>query len=186
MPKLGLLLLVSSMLAGAATKTQEQTIALTVDRKVVLAVPNGFTLNAGTADTGAVAVKLASVNDGVTLEVQFMPDPEGKYAGARARKELINELFIQFVESSTEKAMQFEELDPRTGAATYCIFTDASLVGKTELPPGEYRHFTAGVKVWPGVFAVFRCFSNDTNSVEFKAMLEMLRSSVDEKPVPLK
>ena len=122
----------------------------------------------------------------MTLDLLFLPDPEGKFAGARARKELINEKFNTFVESSTEKAMQFEELDPRTGAATYCVFTDANLIGKDKLPPGEYRHFTAGVKAWPGVITVFRCFSNDTTSLAYQAVLAMLKTSVDEKPVPLK
>ena len=181
-----LFLLVLSTVEGALTKSHDQTIALTVDRSVVLAVPEGFTFEAGRDDTGAAVVKLASEGDSVTVELQFLPDPEGKYAGARARKELINELFNTFVESSSEKAMQFEELDPRTGAGTYCVFTDAALLGKEKLPPGEYRHFTAGIKSWAGVFTIIRCFHNDTTSAAYRSVLAMLKTSVDEKPVPLK
>jgi hypothetical protein len=95
-------------------------------------------------------------------------------------------MFVEYVDSSTEKAMQFEELEPQTGAGTYCVFTDAKLVGQTELPPGEYLHLTTGVKTWPGVAAVFRCFSNDTTSAGYKSILAMLRESVHERPVPLK
>lgn len=82
--------------------------------------------------------------------------------------------------------MQFEELEPKTGAGTYCVFTDAALVGRSTLPPGEYLHLTAGVKTWPGVVVVFRLFSNDVNSSEYRAILTMLRESLQEKPVPLR
>jgi hypothetical protein len=105
---------------------------------------------------------------------------------ARARKEKMVELFQEYVDSSVEKAMQFEELDPRTGAGTYCVFTDASLVGKKKFPPGEFLHFTTGLKAWPGVLAIFRVFSNDTTSAEYRAAMKMLRESVQEKAVPLK
>jgi hypothetical protein len=180
------LLLLLAAARGALTKTHDQTVALSVDRSVVISVPEGFSFDAGRDDTGAVVVRLASAGDTVTLDLLFLPDPEGRFAGARARKELINEKFKTYVDSSTEKAMQFEELDPRTGAGTYCVFTDASLVGKDKLPPGEYLHFTAGVKAWPGVLAVFRWFHNDTTSPAYQAVLSMLKTSVDEKPVPLK
>ena len=181
-----LFLFALSVAGGALQKTRDQTVALSVDRSVVIAVPDGFTFDTGRDDSGAVVVRLASPAEAVTLDLLFLPDPEGKFAGARARKELLNEKFKTYVEASTEKAMQFEELDPRTGAGTYCVFTDVNLVGKDKLPPGEYLHLTAGVKTWPGVITVFRCFSNNTTSPEYQAILAMLKSSVDEKPVPLK
>lgn len=83
--------------------------------------------------------------------------------------------------------MQFEELRPKVGAATYCVFTDAKLVGKPpgEYPPGEYLHVTAGVKAWPGIVATFTLFSNDTKSEAYQALLKVLRESVHEKPAPL-
>ena len=104
-----------------------------------------------------IAVKLSDEKESVTIDIQFLPDPEGRFANARARKELMHDMFVEYVDSSNEKAMQFEELEPRTGAGTYCVFTDTKLVGKTELPPGEYVHLTNGIKAWPGVVAVFRC-----------------------------
>lgn len=180
------LLLTLGTAAYALTKTHEQKVALSEDREVVVAVPEGFSFEAGTAQSGAVSMKLAAEGNAVTLDVEFLPDPEGKFASARARREQMYELFASFVDSSTEKAMQFEELNPRTGAATYCVFTDAGLVGKTKMPPGEYLNLTVGVKTWPGVLAVFRCFSHDTTSASYQAVLEMLKQSLDEKPVPLK
>jgi hypothetical protein len=181
-----LFLFVLSAASAALTKTRDQTIALSMDRSVVISVPEGFSFETGRDASGAVVIRMATEGETVTLDLQFLPDPEGRFAGARARKEFINEQFFTYVESSSEKAMRFEELDPRIGAATYCVFTDASLVGKEKLPRGEYLHFTAGAKTWPGVLVVFRCFSNDTTSPAFKAVLAMLKTSVDEKPVPLK
>jgi hypothetical protein len=186
LPYVALLLLFVAAASGALTKTRDQTVALSMDRSVVISVPEGFSFDAGRDDAGAVMVRLASAGDTVTLDLLFLPDPEGKFASARARRELINEKFNTYVGSSTEKGIQFEELDPRTGAGTYCVFTDASLVGKDKLPPGEYLHFTAGVKAWPGVITVFRCFHQDTTSPAYQAVLAMLKTSVDEKPVPLK
>jgi hypothetical protein len=89
------------------------------------------------------------------------------------------------VEGSVEKAMQFEELDPKVGAGTYCVFTDANLVGKAKLPPGEFLHSTTGLKAWPGVVAVFTLLSNDTTSHEYTSVMKMLRTSVEERAPPL-
>jgi hypothetical protein len=96
------------------------------------------------------------------------------------------ELFNTYVEGSVEKAMRFEELEPRRGAGTYCVFTDANLVGKTELPPNEFRHLTVGIKAWSGVLTIVRLFSQDTTSAEYQALLKLLRESVEERPVPLR
>ena len=175
------------LLASATTpKLREMKIALTDSREVVVAVPDGFALITGSDPSGVVGAKLNNEKDKVSVDLEFLPDPENKYAQTRARLELMHEMFVEYVGASTEKAMQFEELEPRTGAGTYCVFTDAKLVGKTDLPPGEYIHLTTGIKSWPGVVAIFRCFSNDTNSPAYKAVMTMLRESVHEKPSPLK
>jgi hypothetical protein len=96
------------------------------------------------------------------------------------------EFFQEYVAGSVEKAMEFEELSPRRGAGTFCVFTDAALVGKTELPPNEYHHLTVGVKAWSGTMVVFRLFSQDLKSAAHLAALRVLRESVEERPVPLR
>ena len=181
-----LLIPVLVMATEAAPKSRELKIALSENREVVISVPDGFALVTGQDDSGLPVVKLSGPNESVTIDLHFLPDPEGKYATPRARMELMHEMFVEFVDASTEKGMQFEELGPKTGAGTYCVFTDKKLVGKTELPPGEYVHLTIGIKAWPGVIAVFRCFSNETASAGYKAIITMLRESVHEKPIPLK
>jgi hypothetical protein len=170
----------------AATASREETIFLFENRKLMVAVPEGLGCVTEKDDAGIVVVRISDPKQKVSGEVRFLPDPEERFTQARARKELIHEMFSDYVPSSTEKGIQFEELDPKVGKGTYCVFTDASLVGKTNLPPGEFLHLTAGLKAWPGVVAVFRIFSNETTSPEYQSVLRMLRESVEERAVPLK
>jgi hypothetical protein len=170
--------------AVAAPKTHDETVFLFENRKVVIAVPPGFGFASSKDDHGMLNVKVADRKERAMLQLTFLPDPDARFTSSWNRKELMNENFRDHVPDSVEKAMQFVELDPRTGMGTYCVFTDASLVGKTKLPPGEYLNATTGVKAWPGVVVVFSLVSNDTTSKEYKSLLAVLRDSVDEKAVP--
>ena len=164
-------------------KPREETVFLFQNRKVTVLVPDGFGFASNKNERGIITVELADPKDKLRMQITFLPDLEGRFAAARSQKEFMNETFHDFVDSSVEKAMQFEELEPKTGSGTYCVFTDAKLVGKTKLPPGEYLHSTAGLKTWPGVMAVFTMFSNETTSKEYQSVMTMLRQSVQEKPV---
>jgi hypothetical protein len=181
-----LCLLLPVVEAGVTMQPHEESILLFEGRKVAINVPAGFDYAVNKVDAGAYQVKLGDPKNRVSLEIVFLRDADEQFKGARARREMLNEQFGEYVDSSSEKAMQFEELEPRVGGGTYCLFTDSKLIGKTELPPGEYLHLTAGVKAWPGVFALFRLFSNETTSEEYQAAMKMLRESVEERPVPLK
>jgi len=178
--------LLASVAPGFAAAQREESVLIFENRKVVIAVPPGFTYARLPDEAGLPNVNLADAGNKVSLNLVFVPDPEGLTSPARARRERMFELFANYVENSVEKAMRFEELEPRLGAGTYCVFTDASLVGRTSLPPGEYLHLTAGLKVWRGVVVVFRLFSNETSSAEYQAGLKLLRASVEEKAVPLR
>ena len=138
----------------------------------------------GADQGGAVTVKLTGPKDALDLQLVFLPDPNGELAAsARARKEFMAQAFQEFVASSVEQAMQFEELEPRAGGGTYCVFTDATLVGKPQLPPNEFLNVTAGLKAWRGAYVVFKLFSNDTISAEYRSLLKLLRDEVQELPV---
>ncbi len=173
-------------MSPAAVPSRDETLFLFENRKVVVAVPEGFKLERSPEAAGVITLRLADSGDQVSAEIRFLPDPELRFMPSRPRKELMNEMFNEYVSASTERAMQFEELEPRVGAGTYCVFTDARLVGKSPLPAGEYLHLTVGLKAWPGVIAIFRVFSQDTKSREYQAMLALLRESLEERAVPLK
>lgn len=185
--RLGLLVAALSLpsLAPAAA-VREEAVFLFESRKVVLALPEGFALERGPDAGGLVSIRFADARDRISGEIRFLPDGENRFLAARPRKELMNEMFNEYVAASTEQGMQFEELEPRTGAGTYCVFTDAKLVGKDALPPGEYLHLTVGLKAWPGVIAVFRIFSQDKASPDYRAVLKLLRESLEERGVPLR
>jgi hypothetical protein len=180
LPRIFLLLLLPSMTVAAAPKNRDEVVFLFQNRKVMVAVPEGFGFQSAKDARGIISVRLAHPQDKISLQVSFLPDPEGRLGTARGRKEFIYETFQDYVASSVEKAMRFEELEPRAGGGTYCVFTDAALVGKASLPRGEFLQTTTGIKSWPGVVAVFTLFSNETASKEYRAMLEMLRDSLEE------
>ncbi len=180
-----LLLLLGLLLGGSAgAAVNEETIFLFQNRKLTIAVPSDLGFSSSKNERGIISFRLGHPREKISLEVAFLPDPDGRFATARNRKEFMNDTFQDYLGDSVEKAMQFEELDPTVGSGTYCIFTDAKLVGQTKIPRGEYLHTTTGLKAWPGVVAVFTLFSNDTDSKEYREVMTMLRQSVIEVQPP--
>lgn len=167
---------------SALAKDQEETIFLFQNRKVNVVVPKGLGFSSDKDERGVMTVQVADPKGTVHLHLTFLPDGENQFGSPRGRKEFLHDTFKGDVSSSVEKAMQFEELEPKSGAGTYYVVTDASLVGKTKLPAGEFLHCTTGVKTWPGVVVIFKLFSNDLRSKEYQAAMTMLRESVQEKP----
>ena len=178
--------LFAPMALGLAAAQREEAVMIFENRKVSVAVPAGCSFSRGADETGLLNVNLADAGNKVSLQLVFVPDPEGQSIQPRPRKEKMVELFNSFVAGSVEKAMRFEELEPRRGVGTYCVFTDASLVGRTDLPPEEYLHLTVGLKAWRGVVVIFRLYSQDTTSAAYQALLQLLRDGVEERPVPLR
>lgn len=182
---LGLMFLLSLAATGAAPKDKgrEETLILFEQRRVSFAVPEGYSLASNKDEHGLITARLTDPKEKISLQVTFFPDREGTCSTARGRKEFMVESFQQFVSGSVEQSMRFEELSPKFGAGTYCVFTDSALIGKDKYPPGEYLNSTTGVKSWPGCFAVFTLLSNDTKSSEYLAALKVLRESLAEQPL---
>jgi hypothetical protein len=179
-------MLLGCLVAQAAGLVREESLGIFGGRRVAVAPPPGFVVKAVQDQAGQAGITVSEASGRYSLEIAFLPDGDGRHASTRSRRELMHELFNEYVGSSKEKGMQFEELQPRSGAGTYCVFTDANLEGRKDLPPGEYLHLTAGLKAWPGVIAVFRFFSDETESAQYRAIIKMLRESLVEKPVPLR
>lgn len=180
-----LLLVLGLTLSATPLVAREEFIPLSDTRRILVTVPEGFNYNSGLNAAGELGIKLTDAKERVSLQVTFQADADEEFRAPRARRELMHDRFKEFVEMSVEKAMQFEELEPKVGAGTYCVFTDAKLVGQKELPPNEYRHVTVGVKAWKGIVATFTLFSLDIDSPEYQAALKLLRESVHEKLAPL-
>ncbi len=174
-----------SLAASAKEPAREETLLLFQQRRVSVSVPEGFIYSSGKDERGIITAKLSDPKERITLQISFLPDTDGDIATSRGRKEFMAKTFQLYVDGSVEQAMQFEELEPRTGHGTFCVFTDASLVGKSKLPPGEFLNSTTGIKAWGGCMAVFTLLSNGTTSDEYRAAMKLLRESVYEKPTPL-
>ncbi len=182
-----LIVLAGSGLASAeAAPRREESVFVFDHRRLAVEVPDGFRFESGRDERGLFRVFLTGPGESVSLQLTFVPDTEGRFGEAYERRRLLHETYGAYVAGSVEKGMQFEELEPKSGAGTYCAFTDAALVGKTELPPGEYRHVACGVKVWPGVAVLFSLFSQDPASPAHRTALRVLRESVAEKSVLLR
>jgi len=82
----------------------------------------------------------------------------------------------EFVSESVEKRENLKQFSLETGFGAYCLFTDASLVGKTP-SPGDYKVMGSGI-VQPGkdMTGVVTLFANDGDSKEFKAMVSIINS----------
>ncbi len=169
-----------------AAPHREETVTLSETRKVAIAPPAGFTFASGRDAEGLIRVQMNNADDSVSLQLIFLPDFEQRFMDGYERNRFLHESFSEFAESSVEKAMQFNDLKPKVGAGTYCVFTDAKLAGETKYSPGEYLHATKGVKVWPGVMVVFSIFSNGTLSKDYQAAMGQMRESVTERSVPLR
>ncbi|MFZ9746322.1 MAG: hypothetical protein ACO3G4_06800 [Opitutaceae bacterium] len=172
--------------AAPAAAQREEILELAPGRRVTLAVPPGFAVERPADPAAPPELRLRDAAGTVSLDLAFLPDPEGRAATPRARRERLVELFQEHVAASVEQAMRFEELEPRRGAGTWCLFTDRALIDRAELPPNEYRLLAVGVKAWPGVMVVFRLFSQDAEGSAHRAAWAILRESVEERPVPLR
>jgi len=179
----GLLAAPASVLAAAQ---REEILELAPGRRVTIAVPAGFVVERARDPAAPLELRLRDAAGAVSLDLAFLPDPEGRAATPRARRERLVELFEEHVSASVEQAMRFEELEPRRGAGTWCLFTDRALVGRVELPPNEYRLLAVGVKAWSGVMVVFRLFTQDAESPAHRAAWGLLRESVEERLAPLR
>ncbi len=173
-------------LAGT-TQAREELLPIANGRTLTVHVPDGFSYNTGANAQGEFGFVLIDHKAGVKMQVMLHADEDGVFKDARARRERLHEEFKGYVEQSREGGMQFEELAPKIGAMTTCLFTDKLLAGKQvgEYPEGEYLHLTVAVKSWPGFVGTVMLFSNDLRAPQHLAAMQVLLASIHEKPVPL-
>src|SRR5687767_7158353 len=82
---------------GAASKTTEETVFLFENRKVAVAVPEGLGFAATKDDRGLMTVRIQDRKEKISLQMTFLPDAEGRFGNARARKEFMHENFQEFL-----------------------------------------------------------------------------------------
>jgi hypothetical protein len=81
-----------------------------------------------------------------------------------------------FVSESVEKKKNLKDFSLEKGYGAYCLFTDASLVGK-KTKPGDYKVMGSGlVQPADNMLAVVSLFADEADGIEFKAMIKIINS----------
>lgn len=170
-----------------SAQAREEILPIANGRTITVTVPDGFSYNTGANAQGEFGFVLIDRKANVKMQVMLHADEEGLLLDARERRERLFNEFKGYVEQSREGGMQFEELAPKVGKMTTCLFTDKALIGKpaSEYPEGEYLYLTVAVKAWPGFVATAMLFSNDLKAPQHLAAVKSLMESIHEKPVPL-
>lgn len=181
------LLTLAFSLAGAsdvvgAPKERKESVFLFENRQVVFAMPPDYGMSMSKDERGMFTVIIADKKDRAALQMTFLPDPDGRFALERERKEFIFEAAQELIASSVEKTMRFEDLQSKIGKGTFCSFTDEAMVGKKKLPADARPCSTTGVKAWPGVVAAFTLVSSGPATKEHQVLMALLRDSVEEAP----
>ncbi|MDB6029576.1 MAG: hypothetical protein JWM68_5799 [Verrucomicrobiales bacterium] len=91
------------------------------------------------------------------------------------RKEVLS-ITEDFVSESVEKKQNLKDFSLQKGYGGYCLFTDASLVGK-KASPGEYKVMGSGqVQPVDNVRGVVSLFADEPDGMEMKAMIKIINS----------
>ncbi len=164
---------------------KDEIVQLSEERRVVIAVPEGFHYSARRDDKGLIRAQLIDGAEKLSLQVVFLADPAGQVADENGQKDFLAAATRVYAEGSVEQSYDFKALEPKVGSGLYCAFTDITLAhsGKP-VPAGEYLHATTGVKAWRGGFLLFTLLSNETTSPEFHSLFRLLKDSFEEKKVP--
>ena len=81
-----------------------------------------------------------------------------------------------FLQKSVEKKLDIKDFSLGQGFGAYCVFTDASLVGKTP-KAGDYKVMGSGqIRPAADVLGALTLLSNAADGPEFNAMLKMVES----------
>jgi len=91
------------------------------------------------------------------------------------RKEVLR-ICEQFVSESVEKKKNLKDFSLEKGHGAYCLFTDASLVGKKP-KPGDYKVMGSGeVQPADNMLGVVSLFADNADGPELKAMIKIIDS----------
>ena len=163
----------------AKDPARTETLFLFQNRRVAIAVPEGYVYSSGRDARGIITAKLVDPKQKLELQVSFQPDADGRLATEAGQMAFLAQVCRPYVDGSVERSYNFKALEPNRGSGTYCVFTDAGLVGK-EPPKGEFVNVTTSVKSSPGLAIIFTLLSNDTASKEYQAALKLLKESFEE------
>jgi hypothetical protein len=164
-------------LALSPCLARAETVDLGPKGVVSLTLPSGWTMSSKAEEGSGVAITLSppgEINAAGLLNVTIVPTPEP------LTKEKVQEQTLaiseQFVSASVEKKKELREFHLAAGFGSYCVFTDASMVGQ---PPKKDAFKVIGVGVVglrDDVFVAVGMSADDEKSPEFAALVATVSS----------
>lgn len=156
-----------------------ETVDLGVHGTFTISVPKGWTLSSHKEEDSGVAVTLSpagTTNAKCLLNITYLPEP--KPVPKETVDEQVETVCDQFVEESVEKKKVLRDFGMTGGAyGSYCLFTDASQVGKP-IVHDVFKVIAIGiVRFKDDVFAAVSIADDDEKGPEFEAMLSAVRSA---------
>jgi len=156
-----------------------ETIDLGTRGALGIAVPKGWTLSTQKEEDSGVALTISppsGVNAKLLLNITFVPEP--KPVSRDEVQEKVLSVCDQFVDASVEKKKTLRDFSLSGSAfGSYCIFTDASLVGQ---PPktDEFKVIGVGiVRYSDDVMAAVSLAGDDAKGTDFAAMMAAVSST---------
>ena len=139
-------------------------------------VPDGWTAKVEPPGKGGYALSFQPTDgSNVKCLLTFLYGANRKPDKAVIRAALLQSC-EQFLSQSVEKKADLKDFSLEKGFGAYCVFTDASLVGK-EVKPGNYKVMGSG-QIQPNedMLGVVSMFGDDAAGKEFKAMVNIINS----------
>jgi hypothetical protein len=155
-----------------------ETVDLGPRGKFSITPPKDWTCSVTKEQDNGCAIMLTppeSVNARCLINIVFVPKEEPMTKDDVRDKVLL--IADQFVEASVEKKKDLRDFALTTGYGYYCLFTDASLVGK---PPEKekYKIVAVGMIHFSDDLAAAVSFlADDPGSPEFAAMMKAVTTS---------
>jgi hypothetical protein len=123
-------------------------------------------------------VKIESADRSLSLQLTFIPDPEGRFATKESVDRLVTGANQQYVAGSVEKRLTLTQLVSSTGHGCYSTFSDADLAGVPTPPPGQFGNVLSGVFVIQKQAASFTLLSNTTTSPEYRQAIQIISEGI--------
>ncbi len=162
-----------AVLALCPLAAAAETLDLGPNGAFGITLPKGWTLSSQKVQDSGYTVTLsppADVNAKCIINVTFVPDPQP--VSREKIQEEVRDVSDQFVEQSVEKKKVTRDLAVAGGAyGCYCVFTDASMVGKPS-KHDEFKVIGVGIVQYDDkVMAAFSIAADDEKGPDFAAMV---------------
>jgi hypothetical protein len=144
-----------------------------------ITLPKGWTLSSQKEEDSGFAITIsppAGVNAKLLMNIAFVPEP--KPVTKDEIQEKVLSVSDQFVDASVEKKKTLRDFSLSGSAfGSYCVFTDASLVGQPP-KPDEFKVIGVGIiRYTDDIMAAVSLAADDEKGSDFAAMMAAVSST---------